>query len=217
MAFTIRNKSTLFQKNQVRNIRFENQDAEYYTMGWVAFCQFLGKTAMLGINIYNDRPLRLITSRLVNTDVDSFENFIEDTVLRNIDDPDKKSLQHILGQLSMQYYESNINHRFRGNHNDIGDWARDPKYRINQKMLDAVWLNTSKQEEAHLARKKHNLSRHKENTDSLVEYYLKNANYNLTQDSLYEELNRVHKDLEYYIGLYDPDPSLGVYEKPNPN
>ena len=213
MSFLTKDKQVSLRPLQVRNIKFENQDAEYYTVGWMAFCKFLGRVSMLDQKTLNDRPLRLLTTRMSNSSVDNFEVFIKDIVLRDIDDPEKNSLKHLMGKLSMQYYESNMNHRFRGTQHDLGDWARTPKYRINQKMLDAFWLNSSNQEEAILASKNNNLYRHNDNINELVNYYLKTSNFSLIQDSLYAELDRVHKDLEYYVGHFDPDPSLGKYDR----
>jgi hypothetical protein len=203
-----KNKNNIYAP---REIRFENQDAEYYTMGWLAFCRYLGRTAMLSTTITNDKPLRTLASRMSGNAINGFEDFVKYIVLNEDEDPEKNALKHIMAQLSIQYYQSNINHRFRGTPTDYGDWARTPKLRINQKMLDAIWLDNSNQAEARLAYNQHNLSRHEANINFLVDYYLKNTNFSLTQDNLYEELNRVHKDLEYYIGYEDPEPSRGKY------
>ena len=191
MSFLTKDKQVSLRPLQVRNIKFENQDAEYYTVGWMAFCKFLGRVSMLGQKTLNDRPLRILTSRMSNTSVDSLEVFIKDIALRDIDDPEKKPLNDLIVILSMQSKDS----------------------RINQQMLDAFWLNSSNQEEAILASKNNNLYRHNDNINELVNYYLKTSNFSLIQDSLYAELDRVHKDLEYYVGHFDPDPSLGKYDR----
>ena len=202
MSFLTKDSRPVELNHQIRKIKFENQDAEYYTVGWMAFCQFLGKVAMLDTSRVKSRELRELSLRLTKIEALKFEDFVTAKALQKSPWGDDNEIFNLMGHLSI-ITEKKINFPYRkiGNPND--NRFASSRININPHMMDAIWLKYSESKEARVSYKHLNLDRHEENIEELVDYYIRDADLMLVKQDLYEELNRIHRNQEYWAGYYD--------------
>lgn len=199
-----------YLKEQQREINFQDQEQEYSTVGFICFCTMLNKIYTAGTTNKElqkeiDQGLKVVLEAMTY-DPQKMKKLCSETFRTtttkeiwlygdSFNEKKKNQGQYLenLGLLKKQ---------------EFGNFILDTSFE------DALWLRNADSCQTAQTKTYYNFQRHDNNIHDLATFYYDKINCTVSIQPI-DLLNAARKDIEYYIGAYDPQPNDDIYYQQN--